>query len=90
LLYNVVRLINSSLINDLIVTLNNDEHILIIDHTIQSYSIFEALGDGSRLSEIVQEFADHIEKHIVVKTLEFTDGNKSMAARILKINYKTL
>jgi DNA-binding NtrC family response regulator len=89
-LYNTTYLINSSAVDDLIVTLERSEYISNIDHTIQSNSIFEALRDGSGLTEIVQEFKNQIEKYIIIKILEFTSGNKSMAARILKINYKTL
>jgi DNA-binding protein Fis len=71
------------------ITPNSEKYIPNIDSAIQACSIFEALSGCSRLYEIVQGFANHVEKHIVVKTLGFTDGNKSMAAGLLKINYKT-
>jgi DNA-binding NtrC family response regulator len=83
-------LINLSAVDDLVIALKRSEHIFNIDHTIQANSVFESLRDGSSLAEIVQEFTIHIEKYIIIKILEFTNGNKSMAARILKINYKTL
>src|SRR5215831_20650826 len=89
-LYNTTYLINSSAVDDLVVALKRSEHIANISRAIQSNSIFEALRDGCSLSEIVQEFTNQIEKYIIIKILEFTNGNKSMAARILKINYKTL
>jgi len=89
-LYNTAYLINPSAVDDLVVALERSEYISNIDHTIQSNSIFKILRDGSGLTEIVQEFTNQIEKYIIIKILEFTSGNKSMAARILKINYKTL
>jgi DNA-binding NtrC family response regulator len=89
-LYNTTCLINSSAVDDLIIALKRDERISNIDHTIQSNLIFEVLKDGSSLAEIVQEFTNQIEKYIIIKILEFTNGNKSTAARILKVNYKTL
>jgi DNA-binding NtrC family response regulator len=89
-LYDTMHFINLSAVDDLVIALKRSENILNIDHTIQSNSVFECLRDGSGLTEIVQEFTSHIEKYIIIKILEFTNGNKSMAARILKINYKTL
>ena len=88
--YNTTYLINASAVDDLVVALKRSEHISNIGHAIQSNSIFEALRAGFSLSEIVQEFTNQIEKYIIIKILEATDGNRSMAARILKINYKTL
>jgi DNA-binding NtrC family response regulator len=63
---------------------------LNIDHVIKLNQIFENLRNGSSLSEIRQEFTKQIEKYIIIGILEFANGNKSMTARILKINYKTL
>jgi|SRR5215831_5172844 len=88
--YNSVYLINPSAVDDLVVALERSEYISNIDHTIQSSSIFEVIRGGSSLTEIVQEFTNQIEKYIIIKILEFTNGNKSRTARILKINYKTL
>jgi len=90
LLHETMYLINSAAVDDLILALKRSDHILNINHAIQSNSIFEALNDGSSLSEIVQEFTNQIEKYIIINMLEFTNGNKSKVARILKINYKTL
>src|SRR5262249_30698071 len=89
-LCNTMYLINSSAVDDLVVALERSEYISNINHTIQSNSIFESLREGSGLTEIVQEFKNQVEKYIIIKILEFTNGNKAMAARILQINYKTL
>jgi len=89
-LYNTKCLLNLPSVDDLIIALERTEHISNVDHIIQSNSVFEVIRDGSSFPEIVQEFTRQIEKYIIIKILEFTNGNKSMAARILKINYKTL
>ena len=88
--YETMHFINLSAVDDLVIALKRSENILNIDHTIRSNLVLESLSNGSGLTEIVQEFTKHIEKYIIIKILEFTNGNKSMAARILKINYKTL
>ena len=90
LLYNTTYLIDFSAVDDLVIDLKRSENSSNISRVIQSNSIFDTLSNGSGLSEIVQEFTKQIEKYIIIKILEFTNGNKSMAARILKINYKTL
>jgi DNA-binding NtrC family response regulator len=89
-LYNTPYLINSSEVDDLVIALKRSEHISNIGCAIQSNLIFEELRNGFSLSEIVQEFTNQIEKYIIIKILEFTNGNKSMTAKILKINYKIL
>jgi transcriptional regulator with PAS, ATPase and Fis domain len=89
-LYDRTYLINFSAVDDIIVSLKRNENILNIDHAIQLNSIFENLRRGSSLSEIIQEFTKQIEKYIIIRILEYANGNKSMAARILKINYKTI
>ena len=42
------------------------------------------------LKEIVKKRVSDIEKHVITDVLKHTGGNKSKAARILKIDYKTL
>jgi DNA-binding NtrC family response regulator len=89
-LYDRTYLINLSAVDDIIVSLKKNRDLLNIDHVIKLNQIFENLRNGSSLSEIRQEFTKQIEKYIIIGILEFANGNKSMTARILKINYKTL
>ncbi|MFQ5965124.1 MAG: sigma-54-dependent transcriptional regulator [Candidatus Scalinduaceae bacterium] len=42
------------------------------------------------LKDIVKKGVSNIEKYVITDTLQHTGGNKSKAARILKIDYKTL
>jgi transcriptional regulator with PAS, ATPase and Fis domain len=83
-------LINLSAVDDIIVSLKRNRDILDMDNVIQLNSIFENLRNGSSLPEIKQEFTKQIEKYIIIRILEFANGNKSKTARILKIDYKTL
>ena len=49
-----------------------------------------ALHNGSSLSEVVQQVVWQLERLLISRVLEVTDGNKLAAARLLKIDYKTL
>ena len=87
---NNFPLINTSEVNELIKSIKGDKYIVEISDTIKYDIIFEALSSGSQLSEIIQEITSQIEKYIIINILEYTYWNKSEAARVLKINYKTL
>ncbi|MDH3599580.1 MAG: hypothetical protein OEU26_08055 [Candidatus Tectomicrobia bacterium] len=50
----------------------------------------QALQDGASLAEIVQRTVGHLEQHVIHRILMSAQGNKSEAARILRIDYKTL
>ena len=89
-IYNKIDLINSSKIDEVVIAIKERGHAIKIDHAIHLDLIFDILMQGYSLSEIVQETANQIEKCIIVHMLEYTNGNKSKAARILQINYKTL
>jgi len=42
------------------------------------------------LKEIVKSAAAQVEKNVIAQILQKTDGNKSLAARIMQIDYKTM
>lgn len=42
------------------------------------------------LKEIVQKRSEALEREIIVSALEYTGGNKAKAARLLRIDYKTI
>ena len=50
----------------------------------------KALSDGISLAEILRQAVWQLEKHLIARALESTNGNKAQAARLLKIDYKTL
>ena len=83
-------LINTSEVNKLISYIKENKYIAKVNDIIKYDIIFEALSSGSQLSEIIQEITSQIEKYIIINILEYTYWNKSEAARVLKINYKTL
>jgi DNA-binding NtrC family response regulator len=87
---NKFPLINTLEINELISSIKGDKYMVEISNTIKYDIIFEYLSSGSQLSEIIQEITSQIEKYIIINILEYTCWNKSEAARVLKINYKTL
>lgn len=48
------------------------------------------LTEGLSLKEIISRLSKDKERGIILKVLKRTKGNKAEAARLLKINYKTL
>ena len=49
-----------------------------------------ALEPGRSLTELVKAKAQNIEKHLIEEALRATGGNKSKAAKLLQVDYKTL
>lgn len=84
------QFIDTSGAEDLLRSLKGERAALHVEHVIQFDAVLEALNDGALLSTIVQKATRQLERYIIVNVLAFTDGNKSEAARVLKINYKTL
>ena len=87
---NNFGLINTLEVNEVISSIKGNKYILQISNTIKYDTIFESLNNGSQLSAIIQEIKFQLEKYILINILEYVGWNKSKAARILKINYKTL
>lgn len=50
----------------------------------------EVSGEGSSLHDLVRDTTNEMERDIIIKTLSKVGGNKSKAARLLKINRITL
>ena len=50
----------------------------------------KVLSAGISLAEILRQAVWYLEKPLIARTLESTHGNKAQAARLLKIDYKTL
>ena len=48
------------------------------------------LVEGLALKELTQRAVDHVEHEAIAQVLRTTKGNKTQAARLLQINYKTL
>ena len=88
--FGMLHLINISEVDKLIIAIKEERQMIQIEQTILSENILEYIANGSRLSIIIKGFRKELEKYIIINILEYTNWNKSRAARILKINYKTL
>ena len=87
---NNFNFINTLGINGLISSIRRGESVVQINSTIRYDAIFAFISNGSGLHTVIQEMTYQLEKFIIISTLEHTGWNKSKAAKILKINYKTL
>ncbi|ETR74013.1 MAG: two component, sigma54 specific, transcriptional regulator, fis family protein [Candidatus Magnetoglobus multicellularis str. Araruama] len=71
-----------------------EEHLDIVNEPVdRGYMQFTSQGEvwiGRSLKEIVQENTRSLEREVIQFMLNYTDGNKSKAASLLKIDYKTL
>lgn len=88
--HETMPLINFAKIDDVVLAFKESGHSIEIDRLFHMDLIFDFLNKDSGLLEIIKESKNQIEKCIIIQTLEYTNGNKSKAALILKINYKTL
>lgn len=48
------------------------------------------LQDGRSMREVMKKNVQEVERQVIAKALEMAEGNKSKAARMLKVDYKTL
>jgi transcriptional regulator with PAS, ATPase and Fis domain len=83
-------LINASAIEDIVCALEEGQPTLNLAHTIRFSLAVQALQDGASLAEIVRCAVGQVEQHIIHQVLVSVQGNKSEAARLLRIDYKTL
>lgn len=54
------------------------------------FDVEKDLKEGRSMREMVKKGIQEIERQVISLTLDMTKGNKSKAARILKVDYKTL
>lgn len=83
-------MINASAIEDIVCALEGGQQTLHIVDKIHFPLAVQALRDGASLAEIVQRTVGQLEQHIIHRVLVSVQGNKSEAARMLRIDYKTL
>lgn len=74
------------------VLLSQDQSIKGMDLEPLIGDVSESIGpsDSLPLKELTAKAVREVEKKAIKRTLELTKGNKSKAAKILQINYKTL
>lgn len=54
------------------------------------FDIDKDLQDGQSMREVMKKNIQEVERRVIAKALEMAEGNKSKAARMLKVDYKTL
>ena len=82
--------ISISAVGEFVKTLASNVQALKVGREIQFDAVLKALLDGYGLSEIRQEVVSQLERHIITQVIIATQGNKAEAARLLRIDYKTL
>ena len=83
-------MINVSAIEDIVRALKGGQPTLNIAYTIHFALAVQDLREGLSLAEIVQRTVGQLEQHIIHWVLVSVQGNKSEAARMLRIDCKTL
>ena len=88
--WGIQSFLATSTANELVQALKGEKPYLQLDTGIRLESALRALKDGFPLADIIQQAIDCLECYLILQILESTAGNKAEAARILKIDYKTL
>jgi len=82
--------IGISAVREFIKTLPGNVQALKGGYEIQFDAVLNALREGSSMLEIRQEVIKQLERQIIRQVVIATRGNKAEAARLLRIDYKTL
>jgi len=82
--------ISISAVVEFVKTLAGNIQELKVGREIQFDAVLMALRDGYSLAEIRQEVVNQLERQIITQVIIATQGNKAAAARLLRVDYKTL
>ena len=82
--------VNISAVGEFVKTLPGNTPEIKVGREIQFDAVLKALRDGYSLAEIRQEVVKQLERQIIMQVIIATQGNKSAAARLLHVDYKTL
>jgi DNA-binding NtrC family response regulator len=83
-------LIHTWVVEDLIHAIEGEQPVLNIERVIDMQQAVQALRRGMPMAAIVRDASETLEQHLIQCVLNLTQGNKSEAARRLRIDYKTL
>lgn len=82
--------ISIAAVGEFVKTLAGNAQDLEVGREIQFDAILKALQDGYSLAEIRQEVVKQLERQIITQVIIATQGNRAAAARLLRVDYKTL
>jgi DNA-binding NtrC family response regulator len=86
----VHSLIKHEAFGEFLRALEDKGYMLEVKQGLRVDVALQALNAGTSLAEILRQAVWQLEKHLIARALESTNGNKAQAARLLKIDYKTL
>jgi DNA-binding NtrC family response regulator len=84
------NLIKPEAFGEFLRALEDKKRMLEVGQGLRVDVALKALSEGISLTEILRQAVWQLEKHLIAIVLESTNGNKAQAARLLKIDYKTL
>ena len=77
-------------VEELVRAIEGQQPSLNIECVIDMQQAVQALCGGTSMAAIVRDASETLEQHLIQHVLILTQGNKSEAARRLRIDYKTL
>ena len=83
-------MIHTCAIDELVHDIKGEQLSLCIERMIDMQQAVQALRYGMPMATIVRDVSDKLEQYFIQQVLILTEGNKSEAARRLRIDYKTL
>ena len=88
--WNIQSFLDAATAKELLEALKGKKQNMQLETGIRLQPALQALQDGFSLTEITQHALEQLERYLIAQILEFTQGNKAEAARILQVDYKTL
>lgn len=83
-------MIRTRAIDELVHDTEGEQLSPYIERMIDIRRAVQALRCGTPMATIIQDVSEKLEQHLIQRVLMLTQGNKSEAARRLRIDYKTL
>lgn len=88
--WHVQSFLDAATVQALLEALKGEKQNMQLAAGIRLQPALQALQNGLSLTEITQRALEQLEQYLIAQILEYTQGNKAEAARILQVDYKTL
>ena len=85
-----MNLIRTYAVEHLIDAIESSQPAINVECMIDVQGAIHALQDGVSMATIIRDAGETLERHLIQRVLILTQGNKSEAARRLRMDYKTL